>query len=156
VGARQHDTTFRCVRRPHTAARNCTRLPSASQSPSVIIIGFAHLSRKRRGWSLLLKQCACVKHSSVVSASEMIVANIPLEFFFSLPPLVSRSSAHISQLISQIGPNWTKLGWREQHSDIPNLIRIDWADSVLIKLNQLKNFKVALLLSGLPRWKAEL
>jgi hypothetical protein len=41
--------------------------------------------------------------------------------FFSLPPLVSRSSTHISQLISQIGPNWTKLGWREQHSDITHL-----------------------------------
>jgi len=37
-----------CVRRPHTATRNCTRLPSASQSPSVTIIGFTHLSRKRR------------------------------------------------------------------------------------------------------------
>ena len=41
--------------------------------------------------------------------------------FFSLPPLVSRSLTHISQLVSQIGPNWTKLEWREQHSDITHL-----------------------------------
>ena len=37
--------------------------------------GFAHLSQKRnsfRGWILLLKQCACGKHSSVVSAPELL------------------------------------------------------------------------------------
>jgi len=67
--------------------------------------------------------------------------------FCSLPSFVWRSSTHISQLISQIGPNWTKLGWREQLSDITHLWRMDWDDAVLIKLNQRKKYKMASLLS---------
>ena len=67
--------------------------------------------------------------------------------FSSLPPLVSRSSAHFSQLISQIGQNWPKSGWHEEHSEVLNEVRIDWADSLLIKLNQRKKYKLALLLS---------
>ena len=47
--------------------------------------------------------------------------------FFSLPPLVSRSSPHFSQLISQIGPNWPKSWWHEEHSEVHTYVRIDWA-----------------------------
>ena len=68
--------------------------------------------------------------------------------FFSLPSFVSRFSTHFSQLISQIGPNWAKSGWLEEHSEVDTDVRIDWPDSVLIKLNQRKKYKLALLLSG--------
>ena len=71
--------------------------------------------------------------------------------YFSLPSFVSRSSTPFSQLISQIGPNWAKSGWHEEHSEVSTEVRIDWADSVLIKLNQWKKYKLALLLSGRHR-----
>ena len=57
-------------------------------------------------------------------------------------------ATHFSQLISQIGPNWAKSGWLEEHSEVDTDVRIDWPDSVLIKLNQRKKYKLALLLSG--------
>ena len=84
VGARQHNTTFAgiwacCVRRPHTAARNCTRLPSASLYPSVTIIGFTPLSRKRRGWRPTI-EAMCLWQTFVSSQcvrTNMIVANTP-------------------------------------------------------------------------------
>ena len=92
-------------------------------------------------------------HLSIVGAFDDDVGpQVFLKFkhvdFFSLPSFVSRSSAHFSQLISQIGPNWAKSGWHEEHSEVHTDVRIDWADSVLIKLNQRKKYKLALLLSG--------
>ena len=93
-------------------------------------------------------------HLSIVGAfDDDLGPQVFLKFkhvdFESLPSFVSRSSTHFSQLISQIGPNWAKSGWHEEHSEVLTDVRIDWADSVLIKLNQRKKYKSALLLSGL-------
>jgi len=99
-------------------------------------------------------------HLSIVGAvDDDLGPQVFLKFkhvdFLSLPSFVSRSSTHFSQLISQIGPNWAKSGWHEEHSEVLTEVRIDWADSVIIKLNQRKKFKLALLLGGLKSKDAQ-
>ena len=186
VGAHQHDTTCAgiwacCVRQTNTTARNCTgcRAPLYLPLWPVTNIQFAHLSWKRNsfcGWSLLLKPCACGKHSSVVNASELLllyptyyICLLPLgqrrypSFnlmvdddlvqskhvnCFSLPPLVSRSSTRISQLISQIVQKRQKSGLRAGHSEVFTSRHVVWTDSIPIEPNQRKTYKLASLLSG--------
>ena len=63
--------------------------------------------------------------------------------FFSLPPFVSRSSTHFSQLISQIVQKRPKSWFRTEHQQVYNPRDIIWNDSVLIEPNQRKKFKLA-------------
>jgi len=63
------------VTRLHTTARNGTQLPRAS--PSLLIITFAHMHRKRNSfwdWSLLWEKRACGRthESKTKSASQLI------------------------------------------------------------------------------------
>jgi len=69
--------------------------------------------------------------------------------FFSLPPLVSRSSTRISQLISQIVQKRPKSGLHAGHSEVAPSRHVVWIDSILIEPNQRKKFKLASSLSGL-------
>jgi hypothetical protein len=68
--------------------------------------------------------------------------------FFSLPPLVSRSSTHFSQLISQIVQKRPKSGLRAGHSEVFTSRHVVWTDSIPIEPNQRKKYKLASLLSG--------
>ena len=59
--------------------------------------------------------------------------------FFSLPPLVSSSSTHFSQLISQIIQKRPKSGLRAGHSEVFTFRHVVWTDSIPIEPNQRKN-----------------
>jgi len=68
--------------------------------------------------------------------------------FLSLPPFVSRSSTHFSQLISQIIQKRPKSGLREGHSEVFTSRHVVWTYLIPIEPNQRKKYKLALLLSG--------
>jgi len=56
--------------------------------------------------------------------------------FFSLPPLVSKCSAHIRELISQIVQKRPKSGLRVGHSEVANSRHVVWTDSIQIEPNK--------------------
>jgi len=68
--------------------------------------------------------------------------------FFSLPPFVSRSSTHISQLISQIIQKRPKSVLSAGHSEVATGRHVVWTDSIPIEPNQREKYKQASLLSG--------
>ena len=65
---------------------------------------------------------------------------------FSLPPFVSRSLKHFSQLISQIVQKRPKSGLHAGHSEVATSRHVVWTDSVQIEQNQRKKYKLASLL----------
>jgi len=74
VGARQHDTTFAGILLCQAATHGRTQLHAVAERLSISFGDNNWVSpvSETQWLEPLLKQCACGKHSSVVSASEML------------------------------------------------------------------------------------
>ena len=114
-----------------------------------------------RQWSVRQKCYDCSQHTACLTVSwayDVGLLSITIDDwrwsrspsfqkreFFSLPPFVSRSSIHFSQLISQIVQKRSKSGLLSEHSEVFTSKHIVWTDSILIEPNQRKKYKLASL-----------